>query len=128
VLSVGIVREVSRTAVPAPILGWQLTVDELIRRTSSADWRNCYQVIRAGAAKRVAREINHERPWVVLTPALPAAAALREITAAPSPDELDEALHEALREDHLVLLDDGEPVFEETDDANVEVLEGVLVE
>ncbi len=83
-LSAAIVREVSRTAVPATVSGWELTVGDLIDRTVGADWEDSYYQLRKAAAKRVAGEINKERPWDKrqVAPALPAGDAIKAIAAA----------------------------------------------
>lgn len=83
-LSAAIVREVSRTAVPATVSGWELTVGDLIDRTKGVDWEDSYYQLRKTAAKRVAGEINKERPWDTRgpAPALPAGDAIKAIAGA----------------------------------------------
>lgn len=83
-LSAGIVREVSRTAVPALVSGWALHVDELIERTKGSEWESGYYILTQPAARRVAKEINKERPWRTRTvvPAITAGQAIKGIAAA----------------------------------------------
>lgn len=83
-LSSAIVREVSRTAVPALVSGWALRIGELIERSAGRDWEECYYILRPSAAKRIAKEINKERPWQarVVVPAITAGQAIKGIAAA----------------------------------------------
>lgn len=83
-LSPGIVREVSRTAVPALVSGWALHVDELIERTTGRDWEECYYILTKSAARRVAGQINKEQPWRTpkVVPAITAGQAIKGIAAA----------------------------------------------
>ena len=65
-----IVTEVSRTARPHTVLGWSLTVEDLIilYAQRSADWIGSFMQLTPSAAKRIAGEINEAQPWKVGEP------------------------------------------------------------
>ena len=108
-LSPGIVREVSRTAVPALVSGWVLTIGDLIERTAGSDWDGCYYILTAPAAKRISRQINKEKPWRTprVVPAITAGQAIRSIAAASRTCTLPalDAGEETIVEHGLAILD-----------------------
>lgn len=98
-----LVSEVARTSHPSITAGWTLTVETIVRRTTGTDWTGewliekdgefvpdpleknwvaDYCMLRKDAARRVAQELNRERPWDV-------ARAMRAIAAARKPLEIE---------------------------------------
>lgn len=59
------VLEVSRTARPHGVLGWTLTIEDLIilYAQNSSDWTGSLYRLTANAARRIAHEINVAQPW-----------------------------------------------------------------
>lgn len=56
------VIEVSFTAEPAVLGNWRLTIDDLIKMTTAADWDSWIRLWPQAAA-RIASQLNATKPW-----------------------------------------------------------------
>jgi hypothetical protein len=78
------VTEVSFTAEPARLGSWSLTIEDLVKMTSAADWDSWIRLWPEAAA-RIAGQLNALKPWKrSRRPALSAGP-----TAAPLPPAIE---------------------------------------
>ncbi len=62
------VLTVAFTAQPVTVNGWTLDIETVMRCVSTNGWDGCYYRLKPGAAGKLAKRINDEKPWEALVP------------------------------------------------------------